>query len=1487
MSYKTGGEIEKGGNQYESLVLVYYFAKLLNDDILFVQSESYEAELEKGTDIIIKTRDDNIFVVQAKSRDGIDDVWDINKLKKHSIIKNACHHISNGRDFHLVSPLDFTALKDLCKQSQSFDDFRLFEKFIFRDNPKSKVAVFFEKIVKEIKTNFADEDALRFFHHFYVDFLPDYKQFFIDNLASCGKINEAKHAFSLLDHYPTKLNRLGRPIYVTEIHNYLKEHKITFYNINNQAASLTLINLQDKFINNLQRKLINQTWHERNEFNKLNYVLKNQNVAIISGQAGTGKSALIYKLCKELQNANKIFLPLSFEVSKPNNNLYEYGKALGFTASPIEILKNLSNGETCYLIIDQVDAIKWEQTDWNSAFDACCTIVEEISKVPNLKIIFACRTIDADKILKFWNSDAPKLSSCQILLSKLSVDYVKNIVGSQKYERLSNSLREMLRNPNNLKLYTELCAKENYVPTVNLIKDYIDYKQQELIKKGFSESSVFSFLNCLIDELKRTNSTTIYEYKVNENFSSDLINAYCSAGIIEITDNSLIKFTHQSILDYYFAKDLLNSLDSGRSIVKVIRQYNKNPLGNLDVIKQFLESCYNRKNYLDYLENIIFSKQIRMIIKNTAIRALRTLGPNDKTNKLYMKVLRSKQYGMKYLYFLSDGNRNFSSYFIKQKEFNNLLISSDFNDNLHAINLLLQADNVETTKILSDYVSNISDERILRSLIHNIDDIDSCDELFAIKIELLKKTINKSYYIDWSKILSGPSERIKQYLIVFLINDNLDIDNIDATKVGEQIVKAVATDYNYFYKLSKTKVESVFTYELDFDNIAQYDCRKNLYATIFETSLLFISFDELFSLFYSDRKFYKHSALRAILNYDFNYGLKALIKLIKDGYISKQNYFHDRKLLEIICRLISKYANDLPEKQFRVLENQIINYKSPSVIEFAKERFAQRRLGYYYHFCEEEQKRFLECLPQEKLAKKSQNYLVYLSRKFPKNEYYVWVPEMDQATGYTVVSCIAKKWQQFSAKVWHQLMSNPKTGQKERSKMTIDENGQAVEATMFEFCSTINTAVRVKPKTFVELALQFDDLRLPFIEAICEGLYDGNVEGVSPNEICTAEQKLLVYKKYFNIENKKILRSFVWFIERNDIMNPWIYERLIEIVKNPDKYEHNDMNTWSSNWNHDMNTLTTRDLDTEKINRIQTCAVNCLANTLFDKKDLPVEIESILSECINSSHPVVLLSTIDILYPIWNFNKDFVVNNMVDIFNKDIRLLSAIKSLNLLQHVIQNYHESFKEIFLTAIKANNKDFENLYRIIIIAYCHYGYYKELVTLLSANFSNLCLTTCTQILINNDSADILERARNVIITIQDFETRSENPKNQMDSIFESKLITDKKNQNLILRAIKSKAFFNDSFSEYRFISSVKESSNLISLKKIIITYVNTLLRARDYISIEIDELIHIIIGLHREAVENKQKALSRKCLNLLDKIYSNFVIVRDIEYLKDIS
>lgn len=1483
--YKTGGEIEKGGNQYESLALIYYFTKLLNDEVVYIQSESFDEEIEKGTDIIIKDKNDNIFVVQAKSRDGIDDSWDLNKFKKLSIIKNACKHILDGRDFHLLSTLGFTAMQDWCNQAQGFDDFQSFEKFIVGKSVKSPNVNLFEEFVAEIKSCFGSVSPLKFFQHFHVDYLPDDRHFIIDCLASFGRVNEPNEAFALLDHYVTKYNKLNQKIYVSEIKNFLKNKGITFYNIDNQAASETLSDLQEKFIKNLEGKLITQKWIERIEFEKLLDILDIQKIAIISGQSGTGKSALIYKLCKHLKSENKIFLPISFEVNKPSNNLYQYGKSLGFTASPTDILKQLSDDKECYLIIDQVDAINWDQTDWNSAFEACCSLVEACNLIPKLKIIFACRTIDADKILKFWRTSAPKLSDCQICLSTLDSNAVNSVIPPDKLQNLTQGVRKLLHNARNLKMYTELCTIKDYVPSNNIIHDYILIKQDEVQKKGFNSDEIIELRKNLIGELKRNHTTTIPLYNIDERFNNNLIHAFCSAGIIEITSNNLLKFTHQSILDYYLVKDLISALDNGQSITHIIKQFNSHPLSNYEIIKQFIEACYDREQYVNYLGQIIFCNKIRMIIKNIAIKALRTIKSDNESNELFIKIIRSKHYGFKYLYFLCNGNRAFSSYFIKQKEFTTLLKSSNYEDNLQAIDLLLEVKDPYSIKILKDYINNTTDKRLLRRLIDNIDDLSAPDELFDLKISLLRKNIYKHYFIDWTKLLTAKSERIAQYLFLFLSDDCIDRNCINKISSDPKIIDAVKSNYQSFYKLCKKKIEAEFDFELIFDSISQYDDNKKLLAFIFETSVTFLSKEEIITLAYSEKAFFKHTALRAINICDFSKGLDVFTSLIIDKFIAQQNYFHDRKLLEIVCALLTKFSDSLSADIFRNSENQINSYKSPSLIEFAKERFEQRKCGQFYHYSEEEQRRFLECLPYDKLTEFSKNYLSYLKRKFPQKCYFTWTPEMDQVTSYTVVSCIAEKWKSFSPVTWHQIMSNPKTGQRNRVEIVKNNQGQAIEATLLEFCSTIDTAAHAKPKTFVDLALKYDDLRLPFVEAICEGLCINNEDDTAVYEQCPPDQKLLVYKKYFDITNKKIMRSFVRFIEYHDITDPWIFAKLLEIANNPDKYEHDVMNIWSSNWDHKLETLTAHDIDTEKLNRVQTCAVNCIAYTLSVTQKLDENIKSILSKCMDSPHPAILFSAIDILYSICNFDKDFAVTNLLIVYQKDIRSLASIKSIKILQCSIKDYHDKFYNIFEKAIQTNNAEFEYVYRIIISSYCLYGYYHDLVKILARNCETLCLQICAQMLIKHDKNDILERTRNLILAIQVNSKKEGDEAFHSNPIINCNLMSNPKNQNIILKTIKSKCFFGTAFPEFQFLYELQQIPSLLPVSKIIFAYCKSFLKLKKHRLTETDKLVNIIVRLYLEANESNKYYLTQKCLNTLDNIYSKHIVNYDLSSLQD--
>ena len=50
---KAGGETEKVGNQYEFNIVTLYYAKLLCDEVLYVQSESYDSAIAQGLDICV------------------------------------------------------------------------------------------------------------------------------------------------------------------------------------------------------------------------------------------------------------------------------------------------------------------------------------------------------------------------------------------------------------------------------------------------------------------------------------------------------------------------------------------------------------------------------------------------------------------------------------------------------------------------------------------------------------------------------------------------------------------------------------------------------------------------------------------------------------------------------------------------------------------------------------------------------------------------------------------------------------------------------------------------------------------------------------------------------------------------------------------------------------------------------------------------------------------------------------------------------------------------------------------------------------------------------------------------------------------------------------------------------------------------------------------------------------------------------------------
>ena len=118
-----GGEAEKLGNYYEDNVLIYYYGQVIDGNYLAVMSESFNRDLEQGGDIYLYDNDDHVTIVQAKSGNGNDDAWSISTLINKGIIKNACHHIIQGRKFVLTSPLSCALLQRLVSHANAFNNY--------------------------------------------------------------------------------------------------------------------------------------------------------------------------------------------------------------------------------------------------------------------------------------------------------------------------------------------------------------------------------------------------------------------------------------------------------------------------------------------------------------------------------------------------------------------------------------------------------------------------------------------------------------------------------------------------------------------------------------------------------------------------------------------------------------------------------------------------------------------------------------------------------------------------------------------------------------------------------------------------------------------------------------------------------------------------------------------------------------------------------------------------------------------------------------------------------------------------------------------------------------------------------------------------------------------------------------------------------------------------------------------------------------------
>lgn len=499
MPFEKGGRADKQGNKYEKDCIIYEMIKVLNERNYSVVIEPLGMN-EVGTDILVTTSDGKKEHQQCKARNSSKEHWDASDLKARNIFRVWKFQLDRDeeRKVALVSPMVCTNLEDLCKRAKNTSGkAEDFNQQIF--NSGKEFIRFYEAFCSEMELDKNNEtDVLRA-----IDYLKriSYKQISeyelnerINQNIQYWFCNEFYEVYNAMISLVESKDILGKEITQTILLDYFAKQNITMKmkaGDKRLAPRIQEINeeYKDTFVP-LQDGLI-----QREEFATCIEAIESEEMVIVSGNAGCGKSGCMEAILNYCEKNSIPYVAIKLDRRIPRKNCDAWGRELGFPGSIVHAVHYLSKNEKAVIILDQLDALRWTQANSSEALTVCTELIRQVKQLnyerkKKMLIVFACRTYDLenDNNIKqlFENRNSQKHEWKVVKVNTFSDDMVKLVIGDN-YDSLTSKLKKVLKIPSNLYIWQHLDKKENYnscSTTSHLIEKWLEQLCRKCVSAG-------------------------------------------------------------------------------------------------------------------------------------------------------------------------------------------------------------------------------------------------------------------------------------------------------------------------------------------------------------------------------------------------------------------------------------------------------------------------------------------------------------------------------------------------------------------------------------------------------------------------------------------------------------------------------------------------------------------------------------------------------------------------------------------------------------------------------------------------------------------------------------------------------------------------------------------------------------------------------------------------------------------------------------------
>ncbi len=352
------------------------------------------------------------------------------------------------------------------------------------------------------------------------------------------------------------------------------------------------------------------------------------NSVLVSGRSGIGKTSVISQTLSEAKERNWTILALRADNLPAASTPNDLGTSLSLTKSPVDALADLSGGEGCLLVIDQMDALSLASRRNPEYFDCVNAVLEQASSYPNMRVLLACRQFDIEDNLKLWEITKAAKVAQEISVESFDEETVRSLVTDLGIspDTLSAQQMKLLSLPVHLKML-EFVSSVNKMDAINLQSETQLYekfwreKRRGMIDRledaGKDGSQIDSARDAVVEIMNERQSLFA---------PTSMLEQYDDSTSLMVSENVLVKdgprvaFFHDSFFDYMFAQWFTSkSLDLAAYILEQDQSLFMRSQVNRVLMQQRFES---HNDFCRNVEAILTNEDIRTHLKSNVLALL-------------------------------------------------------------------------------------------------------------------------------------------------------------------------------------------------------------------------------------------------------------------------------------------------------------------------------------------------------------------------------------------------------------------------------------------------------------------------------------------------------------------------------------------------------------------------------------------------------------------------------------------------------------------------------------------------------------------------------------------------------------------------------------------------------------------------------------------------------------------------------------------------